>query len=47
MPKEDLRKHLTKFLKNEKVRQEFSDFFKLPSTTLDDPILVETLLNDR
>jgi hypothetical protein len=47
MPKEDLRKYLTKFLKNEKVRKEFSLLFKLPPTTLDDPNLVGTLLNDR
>jgi hypothetical protein len=31
MPKEDLKKHLTEFLKNEKVRKEFSTIFKLPA----------------
>ena len=47
MPKEDLKKHLTEFLKNEKVRKEFSTVFKLPAWTLDDPLLVDTIINDR
>ena len=47
MPKEDLKKHLTEFLKNEKVRKEFSTIFKLPAWTLDDPLLVDTIINDR
>ena len=47
LPKEDLKKHLTEFLKNEKVRKEFSELFKLPASTLDDPLLVDTIINDR
>lgn len=45
MPKEDMKEFLIKFLKNEKVRQEFESMFNLPATTLDDPILVETIVN--
>lgn len=45
MPKEDMKDFLVKFLKNEKVRQEFESMFNLPATTLDDPILVETVVN--
>ena len=47
MPKEDLKRYLTEFLKNEKVRNEFSRLFKLPPTTLDDFNLVATIINDR
>ena len=47
LPKEDLKKHLTEFLKNEKVRKEFSELFKLPASTLDDSLLVETIINDK
>ena len=47
MPKEELRQHLTEFLKKENIRKEFSELFKKPASVLDDPLLVETIINDR
>jgi hypothetical protein len=47
MPKEELRQHLTEFLKKENIRKEFSELFNKPDSVLDDPMLVETIVNDR
>ncbi len=47
MPKDELKQYLADFLKNEKVRKEFSEFFKKPASVLDDPILVDTIISDR
>jgi len=47
MPKDELKQYLADFLKNEKVRKEFSDFFKKPASVLDDPILVDPIISDR
>ncbi|MBR2157966.1 hypothetical protein IJ913_00755 [bacterium] len=47
MPKEELRQHLTEFLKKENIRKEFSELFNKPASVLDDPMLVETIVNDR
>lgn len=46
LPKDILKEHLSNFLKNEKVRNDFSKIFNLPSTVLDDPILIDVIVND-
>ena len=47
MPKDLMEKHLTKFLQEEKVREEFSKMFNLPSSVLDDPYIVKTIVDDK